>query len=309
MNLCKIYDSLSTGEQAQFNIVKRMIEKKTPAEKLESFIKKISIKFDKFKPYASLSGDDLISMLTKDLMEQDVPEHKKYVHKEGRPLLSMNDFNRAGLTRTERTIIKSEIKTNIVDRCLFDVTTGSGEIRSLDKMNENILSYRLDLMLELAKRLGIKTNIKTIEDVLYHPQGMGEYYLQNLLIDIEAHAEYEKLDKRSKQLYDTLTYFDTILLATFENIIEFDPEYQDDGFVYAHKYVYKGPGANMRKGYQDNKAEGFADAFENMSNMTKLVSEYIPRYAILIDPKTGERSEVKRGYVGEKMAVFLFAEL
>jgi hypothetical protein len=43
--------------------------------------------------------------------------------------------------------------------------------------------------------------------------------------------------------------------------------------------------------------------------MTKLVSEYIPRYAILIDPKTGKRSEVKRGYVGEKMAVFLFAEL
>lgn len=309
MNLCKIYDSLSTGEQAQFNIVKRMIEKKTPAEKLESFIKKISIKFDRFKPYASLSGDDLISTLTKDLMEQDVPEHKKYVHKEGRPLLSMNDFNRAGLTRTERTIIKNEIKTNIVDRCLFDVTTGSGEIRSLDKMNENILSYRLDLMLELAKRLGIRTDIKTIEDVLYHPQGMGEYYLQNLLIDIEAHAEYEKLDKRSKQLYDTLTYFDTILLATFENIIELDSEYQDDGFVYAHKYVYKGPGANMRKGYQDNKAEGFADAFENMSNMTKLVSEYIPRYAILIDPKTGERSEVKRGYVGEKMAVLLFAEL
>jgi hypothetical protein len=309
MNLCKVFSSLSPGEQAQFNIVKRMIEKKTPAEKLESFIKKISIKFDMFKPYANLSGDDLINALTRDLTERNDPEHKKYVHREGRPLLSINDFNRAGLTRTERTVIKNEIKTNIVDRCLFDVNTGSGEIRSLEKMNENILSYRLDLMLDLAKRLGIKTDIKTIDDVLYHPQGMGEYYLQNLLIDIEAHVEYEKLDKTSKQLYDTLTYFDTILLATFENIIEFDPEYQDDGFIYAHKYVYKGPGANMRKGYQDNKAEGFADAFENMSNMTKLVSEYIPRYAILIDPKTGKRSEVKRGYVGENMAVFLFAEL
>lgn len=42
MNLCKIYDSLSTGEQAQFNIVKRMIEKKTSAEKLKSFIEKIN---------------------------------------------------------------------------------------------------------------------------------------------------------------------------------------------------------------------------------------------------------------------------
>ena len=286
-----------------------MIEKKTPAPMLESFIKRMSGKFDFLKPYATLTGEELIATLTKDFIEKDTPSHKKYVHREGRPLLTMNDFNSAGLTRDERVRIKNTIKTNIVDRCLFDVTTGSGEIRSLEKMNENILSYRLELMLQLAKNLGIESVIKTIDDVLYHPQGLGEYYLQNLLIDIETHVEYEKLDSESKFLYDMLTYFDTILLATFENIIEFNPEYQEDGFIYANKYEYKGPGANMRKGHQDNKTEGYADAFENMSNITKLVSEFIPRYAILVDDKTGKRIEKQRGYVGEKMSVLLFAEL
>jgi hypothetical protein len=59
----------------------------------------------------------------------------------------------------------------------------------------------------------------------------------------------------------------------------------------------------MRKGYQDNKSEGFADAFENMSNMTKMIANYIPKYMNI----NGE--DVQMGYIGEKNAVFIFAEL
>jgi hypothetical protein len=40
-----------------------------------------------------------------------------------------------------------------------------------------------------------------------------------------------------------------------------------------------------------------------MSNMTKMVSNYIPRYATIAGV------EVPRGYIGEKMAIYLFAEL
>ena len=100
-----------------------------------------------------------------------------------------------------------------------------------------------------------------------------------------------------------MLYFDTILLSTFENVIEFASEYNDDGHIYLHKYVYKGPGSNMRKGHQDKTTEGFADAFENMANLTKTVCDFIPKYMIV------NGKEINVGYIGDKNAVFLFAEL
>jgi hypothetical protein len=160
-------------------------------------------------------------------------------------------------------------------------------------------------MLDLAKDLGIKDiPIRSIDDILYHPQNNGEELLQDFYDRLEY--EYGMLSTPSNEAkfkYNLLTFFDAILLSTFENVIELDPEYKDDGYIYVNKYVYKGPGANMRKGFQDNLSEGYADAFENMANLTKMIVNFVPRYMFI------DGEYVKQGYIGDKNAVFLFAEL
>ena len=301
---CNNLQTPKSEEQRQLDILKRMVEKRTSAVMLESFIKRLSI--PSVSKYKGLTGDDLVNELTKDFSKQEAPEHKKYVHRDGRPLLTLNDFNRANLTRNERLAITEDIKENIVHNCLFDIKGGTGEIRSLEKVNENILAYKLQVMNELADILGVDeaVRVKTTDDVLFNPKGEGEYNLQQFLLKLEELCESNNLlSERTKHLYNVLKYFDTILLANFENVIDFDSEYKDDGFIYANKYIYKGPGANLRKGYQDNKSEGYADAWDNMSNMTKMVTNYIPRYT-----EVGG-AEYAIGYVGDKMAVLLFAEL
>lgn len=296
----------------QFDIVKRMIEKKTSAEKLKSFIEKINEdgKWNELlnltkEEFDKLTGDKLVAKLTEVLINEGEPEYKKYTHRVGRPLFTLDDFNRAGLTSDERKSIKEQIKFNIVDKCLFDISGSSGEIRSLEKINENILRYKLSVMLDLAKDLGIKdVPIRSIDDILYHPQNNGEELLQDFYDRLEY--EYGMLSTPSTEAkfkYNLLTFFDAILLSTFENVIELDPEYKDDGYIYVNKYVYKGPGANMRKGFQDNLSEGYADAFENMANLTKMIVNFVPRYMFI------DGEYVKQGYIGDKNAVFLFAEL
>lgn len=301
---CDNLQSPKSEAQRQLDILKRMVEKRIPAPMLESFIKRLSI--PEVSKYKDMSGDALIDELIKDFAKQATPEHKKYVHRDGRPLLSLNDFNRASLSRDERLAITEDIKRNIVHHCLFDINGGSGEIRSLEKVNENILTYKLQVMNELAEILDVDKAIRvtTADDVLLNTKGEGEYNLQQFLLKLEELCESNNLlSERAKHLYNVLKYFDTILLANFENVIDFDPEYKDDGFIYANKYIYKGPGANLRKGYQDNKSEGYADAWDNMSNMTKMIANYIPRYTEV----GGEEYAI--GYVGDKMAVILFAEL
>ena len=297
-------------EKKQIDILKRMIENGTSADKLKSFIERLINRKDSssdfWTQYSTLNGENLKQKLIKDFVKANDPEHKKYVRRDGRYLPTMNDFNRSGLTRDERVIIKKTIEENVVDRCLFDLTGGSGEIKSLEKLNENLLQYKLELMLKLAESLGFKdeVTIRTVEDIFHHPQGQGEYHLQQLFDRIESLCYGNNaLSENVKRLYNILTYFDTILLSVFDKVIGFDSEYEDDGYIYAHKYVYLGPGANMRKGHQDNRTEGYAAAWDNMSNMTKMISDYIPRYTIV------EGIETPRGTIGENMATYLFAEL
>lgn len=297
-------------EKKQIDILKRMIENGTSADKLKSFIERLINRKDSssdfWTQYSTLNGENLKQKLIKDFVKANDPEHKKYVRRDGRYLPTMNDFNRSGLTRDERVVIKKTIEENVVDRCLFDLKGGSGEIKSLEKLNENLLQYKLELMLKLADSLGFKdeVSIRTVEDIFHHPQGQGEYHLQQLFDRIESLCYGNNaLSENVKRLYNILTYFDTILLSVFDKVIGFDSEYEDDGYIYAHKYVYLGPGANMRKGHQDNRTEGYAAAWDNMSNMTKMISDYIPRYTIV------EGIETPRGTIGENMATYLFAEL
>lgn len=292
---------LSPEVQRQRDIIKTLLENKTPALVLESFIKKINTS-GHWNEFINLSGEKLIEELTKELIDNTVPAHKRYIHQGSRSLRSMNDFNRDALTVQERREIRETIKFNIVNRCLFDISGKSGKIHPLEKINENILAYRLSIMLDLAAKLDIQTPIKNVEDVLYRMDD-GEQVLQNLLYEIETKYDANIADSELKVNYYAMLYFDTILLSIFENVIEFASEYNDDGHIYLHKYVYKGPGSNMRKGHQDKTTEGFADAFENMANLTKTVTEFIPKYMIV------NGKEINVGYIGSKNAVYLFAEL
>ena len=303
INLKVSQGQVDNAKQKQLDIVRRMVEKKTSAEKLKSFIKKINT--GDWDEFINLPDDKFITKLEEVLIDKNEPKYKQQNHRIGRPLLTLDDFNRGGLTSQERKDIKEAIKFNVVDKCLFDISEGTGEIRSLEKINENILKYKLQVMLSLAKELGIKdAPIKSIDDIIYHPQNNGESLLQEFYDRLEyEYGIANSLSSAAKLNYNILTYFDAILLSTFENVIELDPEYEDDGYIYVNKYIYRGPGANMRKGFQDNLSEGYADAFENMANLTKMVVNFIPRYAYI------DGSYKKRGYVGEENAVILFAEL
>lgn len=302
-NNCIILNVETDVDEKQRNMVKRMIEKGTPAYQLGAFVKKIGKRNPKlWQDFMNLSDDELLTTLTELLIEEAIPEHKKYVHNAGTPLLTLNDFNRADLTSQERKDIKDNVKFNVVNECLFDIVGNSGQVRPLEQLNENVLKCKLRIMLELASGLGIDTPITSTRDLFYAADDNGEYLLQSLYEEILAKYD-ESIFPSLKTAYNTLIYFDTILLSEFENVIGLDSEYEDDGYIYLNKYVYLGPGANMRKGYQDNKSEGFADAFENMSNMTKMIANYIPKYMNI----NGE--DVQMGYIGEKNAVFIFAEL
>ena len=145
INLKLSQSQIDNITKKQFDIVKRMIEKKTSAEKLKSFIEKINGdgKWNELldltkEEFDKLTGDKLVAKLTEVLIDEGEPEYKKYTHRVGRPLFTLDDFNRAGLTSDERKGIKEQIKFNIVDKCLFDISGSSGEIRSLEKINENI---------------------------------------------------------------------------------------------------------------------------------------------------------------------------
>ena len=303
--------NLSNEGQRQRDIVKKMLEKKTPGAVLGSFIKALSKNSEEgeklWSAFLDFDPIELEIALREELFEKEQHEYEqsKYVHKSSTPLLTLDDFNRSELSSKERKRIKEEIKHNIVSRCLFDLDGNTGTIHPLEKINENILAYKLSVMLDLAEKLYIDTPITSIDDLLYAPENNGEELLQNLFIEIQI-AYNANGSSKSEDLihkYNLLTYFDTILLSTFENVIGFDPEYANDGFVYLHKYVYLGPGTNMRKGHQDNKSEGFADAFENMANITKMITNFIPKYMSL------SSDAEPMGYIGDKMAVFLFAEL
>lgn len=310
MSKC-INSNLSNEGQRQRDIVKKMLEKKTPGTVLGSFIKALSKNSEEGKKIWSEFLDfdpiELEIALREELFneEQHEYEQSKYVHKSSTPLLTLDDFNRSELSSAERKKIKEDIKHNIISKCLFDIDDNTGIIHPLEKMNENILAYKLSIMLDLAKKLNIDTPIMSVNDLLYAPENNGEELLQNLFIEIQIAYNTDGSFKSEDLIhkYNLLTYFDTILLSTFENVIGFDPEYTNDGFVYLHKYVYLGPGTNMRKGHQDQRSEGFADAFENMANITKMITNFIPKYMSL------SSDAEPMGYVGDKMAVFLFAEL
>ena len=179
---CNNLQTPKSEEQRQLDILKRMVEKRTSAVMLESFIKRLSI--PSVSKYKGLTGDDLVNELTKDFSKQEAPEHKKYVHRDGRPLLTLNDFNRANLTRNERLAITEDIKENIVHNCLFDIKGGTGEIRSLEKVNENILAYKLQVMNELADILGVDEAVR----VMIYLNGEKKVYAKVSSITGEAES-------------------------------------------------------------------------------------------------------------------------
>ena len=113
----------------------------------------------------------------------------------------------------------------------------ANRVTSEDILRMNEIYYKTHVFAEVARQTGFSAStVRKHVDVNWKPV----------------------VSENVKRLYNILTYFDTILLSVFDKVIGFDSEYEDDGYIYAHKYVYLGPGANMRKGHQDNRTEGYA---------------------------------------------------
>ena len=113
INLKVSQGQVDNAKQKQLDIVRRMVEKKTSAEKLKSFIKKINT--GDWDEFINLPDDKFITKLEEVLIDKNEPKYKQQNHRIGRPLLTLDDFNRGGLTSQERKDIKEAIKFNVVD--------------------------------------------------------------------------------------------------------------------------------------------------------------------------------------------------